>query len=159
MIQGAFDAAVQLQPEAPAVMATLPVPAAAPNDWLEGSREKVQVAPPCVMANCCPATVIDPTRCAVSGLAARLNEMVALPEPEAGEVRVIQGAEAVAVQAQEELEALRGKLPVAAGLANDAPGDDSENEQLAAAWVREWSLSPIDIVVVRAAGPEFAATR
>lgn len=154
-----MDAAVQLHPAAPEVMAILPAPAAALNDWLEGSREKAQAAPACVMVNCCPATVIDPVRCAVSEFAARLKVMVALPEPEAGDVSVIQGAPALAVQAQEEFEALSGKLPVVAGPANEAPGDGRENEQLAAAWLTECSLSPMEIVVVREAGLVFAATR
>ena len=103
--------------------------------------------------------MIDPVRGVAAGLAASAKEMVVAPAPEAGEVSVTQLAPLLAVQGQEEFEAFRAKLPVAAGAVNDAPTDGNENEQLVAAWTTVCNLSPMVIADVRETGFALAATR
>jgi hypothetical protein len=73
----------------PAVTATLPVPPAAPSDWLVGVIEYEQGAAS-VTVNVVPAIVIVPLWALVPVLAAALKATVPLPVPLAPEVTVSQ---------------------------------------------------------------------
>jgi hypothetical protein len=102
---------------------------------------------------------MTPVRAIVSGLAVREKEIAAAPVPEAGEVNVIQLALLDAVHGQDAPEALKEKLPVAAGAPNDAPPDGNENTQLAGACTTVCDWSPTVMWEVRDAAPGLAATR
>jgi hypothetical protein len=109
-----FAAAVQMQELALAVTVIVPVvPAAGTVGGLSGVTVKVHAGTPaCVTVKVWPPNVMVPVRLLLVLLAGALKETVPLPVPEVGGAMVRKEAVVVAVQAQDEADAVKVKLPL-----------------------------------------------